>query len=127
MQVERRAADDLEHVGGGGLLLQRFTQLVEQARVLDGDDGLRGKILNQIDLLVGERTDFRAVDDDCADQLIVLDHRDGEYGPITCEIDGGDDKGIALDVGVRRLDVGDVGHLLRDGDPPEGHVRRRPD
>ena len=74
------------------------------------------KFCNQIDLLVGERTDFRAVDDDCADQLIVLDHRDGEYGPITGEIDGGDDKGIALDVGVRRLDVGDMGHLLRDGD-----------
>ena len=35
LQVERRAADDLEHVGSGGLLLQRFAQLVEQARVLD--------------------------------------------------------------------------------------------
>ena len=44
LQVEGRAADDLEHVGGGGLLLQRFAQLVEQARVLDGDDGLGGKI-----------------------------------------------------------------------------------
>src|SRR5215467_10827121 len=29
LQVERRAADDLEHIGGGGLLLQRFAQLVE--------------------------------------------------------------------------------------------------
>ena len=45
LQIERRAADDLEHVGGGGLLLQRFAQLVEQARVLDGDDGLRGEVL----------------------------------------------------------------------------------
>ena len=24
LQVERRAADDFEHIGGGGLLLQRF-------------------------------------------------------------------------------------------------------
>ena len=24
LQIERRAADDLEHVGGGGLLLQRI-------------------------------------------------------------------------------------------------------
>ena len=40
LQIEGRAADDLEHVGGGGLLLQRFAQLVEQARILDGDDGL---------------------------------------------------------------------------------------
>jgi hypothetical protein len=46
LQVEGRAADDLEHVGGGGLLLQRFTQLAEQARVLDGNDGLSGKVLD---------------------------------------------------------------------------------
>src|SRR5262249_9087350 len=30
LQIERRTADDLEYVGGGGLLLQRFAQLVEQ-------------------------------------------------------------------------------------------------
>src|SRR5262245_11726280 len=46
-KVERRAADHLQYVGGGGLLLQRFgeivgamAQLIEQARVLDGDHGL---------------------------------------------------------------------------------------
>jgi hypothetical protein len=55
LQIEGRAAYDLEHVGGGGLLLQRFAQLVEQARVLNGDDGLRGKVLDQLDLLTGGR------------------------------------------------------------------------
>ena len=45
LQIERRAADDLEHVGGGGLLLQRLPQFVEQPRVLDGDDGLGGEVL----------------------------------------------------------------------------------
>src|SRR5262249_199048 len=30
LQVERRAADHLEHVRGSGLLLQRLAQLVEQ-------------------------------------------------------------------------------------------------
>ena len=45
LQIEGRAADDLEHVGGGGLLLQQLAQLVEQAGVLDGDDGLVGEIL----------------------------------------------------------------------------------
>ena len=54
LQIEGRAADDLEHVGGGGLLLQRFAQLVEQPRVLDSDDGLGGEVLDQLDLLVGE-------------------------------------------------------------------------
>src|SRR5262249_45986733 len=59
-QIESRAADDLEQIGGRGLLLQGFgeicralAQLVEQARVLDRDDGLVGEILDQFDLLVG--------------------------------------------------------------------------
>src|SRR5262249_52559766 len=34
LQVERRPADDLEHVSGGRLLLKRFAQLVKQPRVL---------------------------------------------------------------------------------------------
>jgi ethanolamine ammonia-lyase small subunit len=45
-----------------GPLLQRLTQLVRQARVLDGDNGLIGEIPNQRDLLVGERPHFLAVD-----------------------------------------------------------------
>ena len=53
-------------------------QLVQQPRVLDGDDGLRGEVLHQLDLLVGERPDLLAVDDDGADQLAVLEHRHGE-------------------------------------------------
>ena len=55
LQIEGRAADDLEHVGGGGLLLQRLAQFVEQARVLDGDDRLGGEVRHQLDLLVSER------------------------------------------------------------------------
>ena len=52
-----------------------LAQLVEQARVLDGDDGLGGEVRDQLDLLVGERPDLLAVDDDGADQLVVLEHR----------------------------------------------------
>ena len=33
-------------------------QLVEQPRVLDGDDRLGGKVLHQLDLLIGEGTNF---------------------------------------------------------------------
>jgi hypothetical protein len=61
-QLGNRAADDLEHVGGGGLLLQRFgkivsalTQLFEQSRVLNGDDGLAREVLDDRDLFVRER------------------------------------------------------------------------
>ena len=54
--VARRGADDLEDVGGGGLLLEGFAQLVKQARIFNRDDGLRGKCLNEVNLLVSKRT-----------------------------------------------------------------------
>ena len=58
----------LKHLGGRGLLLQRFgklvacapAQLVEQPRILDRDHGLVGEGLDQLDLLVGERPHLRA-------------------------------------------------------------------
>src|SRR5512144_3082155 len=75
IEFARRRADDLEHVGGGRLLLQRLTQLVEQSRVLDRDDGLRGEVLKQLDLSRGEGAQLLAVDDDGADELVVLEHR----------------------------------------------------
>ena len=71
------------------MLLQGFTQLIEQPRVLDGDDGLRGKVPDQFDLLVGERTHFLAVDDNCADHFVVFQHRDPDQGARTCEVDSG--------------------------------------
>ena len=37
MAIAGRGADDLQHLRGRGLLLQRFAQLVEKPRVLDGD------------------------------------------------------------------------------------------
>jgi hypothetical protein len=72
LQIERRAADDLQDVGGGRLLLQRFTQLAEQPRVLNGDNRLRGKVLNQFDLLVGERPDLPPVYSEGTDKLVLL-------------------------------------------------------
>ena len=61
LDVGRRAADHPEDVGGGRLLLERDPQLgvarlqlLEQADVLDGDDGLVGEGLEQLDLVVRE-------------------------------------------------------------------------
>src|SRR5262249_44416072 len=75
LQLTRRAANNLEHIGGGGLLLKRLTQLPEEARVLDGDDGLRGEVLDQLDLLVSEWPYFLAVDDNGTDEFVVPKHR----------------------------------------------------
>src|SRR5262249_8870724 len=80
LQIESRAADDFEGVGGRGLLLQRFAQLVEQTRILDSDDGLGGEVLDQFDLFVGERTDLLAKDGDSTDQFTLLEHRYKEVG-----------------------------------------------
>src|SRR6266567_2950209 len=58
LQVERRAADDLEDLGGRGLLLQGLGEFpaarlnfVEQPHVLDGDHCLVGKRRHKLDLL----------------------------------------------------------------------------
>jgi len=40
LELGGRTADGLEHVCGGGLLLQRLPQFLEQPRILDGDHGL---------------------------------------------------------------------------------------
>jgi len=67
---------------GGGLLLQRFPQLVQQARVLDGNDGLIGKILEQRDLPFGKGLDPRPANHKNAYDGVVPEHRDCEDRPM---------------------------------------------
>ena len=52
--VGYRIANNLQHLGGRLLLLQRLPGLVEQPRVFDRDDGLVGESLEQLDVMVGE-------------------------------------------------------------------------
>ena len=65
-EIAGRRVDDLQHLGGRGLLLQRLAGLGDQPRVLHRDHRLRREILQQRDLLVGKRPDFLAVDAKCA-------------------------------------------------------------
>jgi hypothetical protein len=67
VKLKSRTADNLEHIGGCRLLLQRFTQFVEQARILNRNDGLAGEAREQLDLLVGKRPDLLAEDGNRAD------------------------------------------------------------
>ena len=76
-----RAADDLQHLGRRGLMLQRFAQigglrlhLVEQAGVLDRDHRLVGEGLHQIDLARGERAGFRPCQHHHAFDRVVPQH-----------------------------------------------------
>ena len=54
LRIGHRAADDLQHLGRGGLPLQRLLRLVEQPRVLDGDQRLVAERLGQRDLVGAE-------------------------------------------------------------------------
>src|SRR6516162_4859450 len=72
-QIESGMANRLEHIGGGCLLLQRFTQLAEQARVLDCDDGLVREGFEQRDLLVTKQPDLNASESDHTDSCARTD------------------------------------------------------
>src|SRR5262249_18157543 len=85
LQLTRRAANNLEHIGGPRLLLKRFSPLVEQPPVLDGHDGLGREVYQQLDLLVGEWADFLAEDRDSANQHVFFEQWYGNDGPNTGE------------------------------------------
>ena len=83
--------------------------VVQQARVLDGDDGLGGEVLHELDLLVGKGTNFLAGHGKRADQFVLLQHGDSQNRPYPSEFDGCDDCWIAF-FNVARLcrKIGDV-------------------
>jgi hypothetical protein len=95
LHIHRRTADHPEDLARRRLLLQRFghlrvglrertvlfLELREQPHVLDGDDRLVGKGLEQCDLLVGEGTRLSLVDVDRADWQAVAQQWDGRDAP----------------------------------------------
>src|SRR5262249_17259741 len=112
LQLARRTGDDLQHLRGRRLLLQRFAQFVQQPRILDGDDGLFCEIVHKLDLFVAERPHLLAVDGDRADQLILLEHRYDENGASAGYLGQGNRRWLAFDVGLLQSEVGDVLQLL---------------
>ena len=75
-------------------------QLVEQPRVLDGDDGLVGEVREQLDLLIGERAHLLTVNADRADQLFFLEHRHDKKGAGARDIGNGNGRRIALHISL---------------------------
>src|SRR5690242_19220959 len=57
-EVAGRRIDDPQHLGGRGLLFQSLSRLGDQSRVLDGDDRLIGKGLDEFNLSLGEGFDM---------------------------------------------------------------------
>src|SRR5262249_40527353 len=93
LEIRTRSADRFEHVAGRGLVFERFlqiagatTQFVKKPGILHRNDRLRGKVLQQRDLLVGERADLLAVCADCAQQHAVPSQRDRQEGADAAQI-----------------------------------------
>jgi hypothetical protein len=78
LKLAERAGDDAQHVARSGLLFQRLAQFSQQPRILNRDYSLSSEVLHQLDLLVGERADFLAINGDDADKLILFEHWDEE-------------------------------------------------
>src|SRR6516162_827976 len=72
------ASDNAQDVSCGSLTVEAFAQLIEQARILDGNDSLRGKVLQQSNLFVCEWLDLLPINLDDPDQLLFLQHRDAK-------------------------------------------------
>ena len=84
-EVAGRGIDDLQHLGGRGLLLQRLARLGDEPRVLHRDDRLRREILQQRDLLIGERPHLVAMDRDDAEQPLVPAERKRQIASSTAD------------------------------------------
>ena len=80
LNVGRRAANDLENLGGRRLPLERLLRLVEQAHVLDRDHRLAGEGLEELHLLVAEQSGVGTGNGDGADGLTFAHHRHAERG-----------------------------------------------
>src|SRR5262249_22735568 len=87
LQVEGRAADDLEHVARRGLVFERLLQITgalsqfaEQPRIFHCNDRLGSEILQQPNLLVAERSYVLTIDHDTAKKHTLLTQCHGQKG-----------------------------------------------
>ena len=87
-KIRRRRTDDLQDLGGRGLLLKGFLEivrlglyLVEQVDIADRDHRLVGEGLNELDLLLAERASNEAEQADDAERLPIPNERYAECCP----------------------------------------------
>ena len=79
-------------------VVSALTQFVQQPRIFNGDDGLSGEVVDQFDLLVGERPNPLSKNDESADKLVLLEQGHGDESSSASEFDGGDAQWLALPV-----------------------------
>src|SRR3974390_893138 len=101
-------------------------QFVEEPRILDGDHGLGGEVLRQLDLPVGKQQNFLAVDGDYADQLACLEDRQPEQCPDAAEFNPGNRQRIVFKIAFICTIVGNVEALASFSDTIERAERTGP-
>ena len=110
-QLVGHVGEELRLVAAGRLELPTLVRdLAEEAGVLDGQRGLGGEGLQELDDLRREGARRLLADREPADQLVFAQHRDGEQGagPRAEE-----DVAEGPVIGVRRRDVGNLDRLAR--------------
>src|SRR4029453_13897340 len=95
----------------GGLLLKGFAQLVEQARVLDGDNGLTGEIGDQFNFFIREGGNLKGGEAGDPAQAVFLEHRHDEESSDAC-FNAGNYKSITICIGFELSDIVDMRGLL---------------
>ncbi len=80
-EVAGRGIDDLQHLRRCGLLVEGLARLGNEPRVLHRDHRLRGEVLQQRNLLVGEGAHLLTCSDDHPQQCIILAQRYSQRGP----------------------------------------------
>ena len=86
-QIAGRSVDNLQHLGGRGLLLQRLLLFGDQPRVFDRDHRLIGEGADKLDLPVGERLDPLAREHDEPDHVTFAQQRHAKRGPLLAQGD----------------------------------------
>ena len=99
--------DHPQDLGRRGFPLQRLLNLTEEPCVLDGNDGLVGKGLDELDLASGELAPFAPRQRKPPDHRIPAAQRDAQNCPIAHQRL---EFGVIIEIG---RDVADVHHFLR--------------
>src|SRR5262249_52483635 len=63
--------NNAEDVSRRGLAVEAFAQLIEQPRVLDGNDGLGGEVLHLRNLFINKGASLPTTDANTADSLLI--------------------------------------------------------
>ena len=107
-------------------LLGSLAQFLQQTSALNGNHGLGGKVLQELDVLVGKRPHFLAIDGDRSDERVVLEHRNGKQASRTGAFDDIDAKRIARRVSRLSGHVCNSDRLAGSRDTGQRGLRTRP-